>query len=230
MHAPAAFHADRIAWRAVIYLNLVRSVRRPVHLFALSVPLLIPLPIEFWTPSPRTLKMMTMTSPIAQLGQNIAVVRVLKLSITNTTDGHSTLSRSSKNASYECFLHLMTKTNRHVCLLRGLTGATELPHLAVKGQSQRTGVQALSSPSLLVNPPFPFPPYHLCHPPEHRAAVLPNRSTPKSAFTIGLTGRKRFLLEIESKAQKVHIQTRLRGGGTIPQTLFTYSMHVPNQC
>ncbi|KAF8548872.1 guanine nucleotide binding protein, alpha subunit [Imleria badia] len=28
MHAPAAFHADRIAWRAVIYLNLVRSVRR----------------------------------------------------------------------------------------------------------------------------------------------------------------------------------------------------------
>lgn len=31
MHAPAAFHADRIAWRAVIYLNLVRSVRRQVH-------------------------------------------------------------------------------------------------------------------------------------------------------------------------------------------------------
>ncbi|KAF8844134.1 G-alpha-domain-containing protein [Paxillus ammoniavirescens] len=28
MHAPAAFRADRIAWRAVIYLNLVRSVRR----------------------------------------------------------------------------------------------------------------------------------------------------------------------------------------------------------
>ncbi|KAG1848508.1 guanine nucleotide binding protein, alpha subunit [Suillus subalutaceus] len=28
MHAKAAFHADRIAWRAVIYLNLVRSVRR----------------------------------------------------------------------------------------------------------------------------------------------------------------------------------------------------------
>ncbi|KAG1742738.1 guanine nucleotide binding protein, alpha subunit [Suillus paluster] len=28
MHATAAFHADRIAWRAVIYLNLVRSVRR----------------------------------------------------------------------------------------------------------------------------------------------------------------------------------------------------------
>jgi len=28
MHAPAAFHADRIAWRAVIYLNLVRSIRR----------------------------------------------------------------------------------------------------------------------------------------------------------------------------------------------------------
>ena len=30
MHAPAAFHADRLAWRAVIYLNLVRSVRRYV--------------------------------------------------------------------------------------------------------------------------------------------------------------------------------------------------------
>ncbi|KII94317.1 hypothetical protein PLICRDRAFT_675360 [Plicaturopsis crispa FD-325 SS-3] len=28
MHTPAAFHAERIAWRAVIYLNLVRSVRR----------------------------------------------------------------------------------------------------------------------------------------------------------------------------------------------------------
>ncbi|KAG0691761.1 guanine nucleotide binding protein, alpha subunit [Suillus ampliporus] len=28
MHATAAFHADRIAWRAVIYLNLVRSIRR----------------------------------------------------------------------------------------------------------------------------------------------------------------------------------------------------------
>ncbi|KAF7977989.1 hypothetical protein HWV62_1829 [Athelia sp. TMB] len=28
MHSPAAFRADRMAWRAVIYLNLVRSVRR----------------------------------------------------------------------------------------------------------------------------------------------------------------------------------------------------------
>ncbi|TFY80230.1 hypothetical protein EWM64_g3783 [Hericium alpestre] len=28
MHNPAAFHAERIAWRSVIYLNLVRSVRR----------------------------------------------------------------------------------------------------------------------------------------------------------------------------------------------------------
>ncbi|KIM70027.1 hypothetical protein SCLCIDRAFT_101556 [Scleroderma citrinum Foug A] len=28
MHAPAAFRADRLAWRAVIYLNLVRSIRR----------------------------------------------------------------------------------------------------------------------------------------------------------------------------------------------------------
>ncbi|OAX38683.1 G-alpha-domain-containing protein [Rhizopogon vinicolor AM-OR11-026] len=28
VHATAAFHADRIAWRAVIYLNLVRSIRR----------------------------------------------------------------------------------------------------------------------------------------------------------------------------------------------------------
>lgn len=30
LHTPAAFHAERIAWRAVIYLNLVRSVRRYV--------------------------------------------------------------------------------------------------------------------------------------------------------------------------------------------------------
>ncbi|KAJ7916969.1 guanine nucleotide binding protein, alpha subunit [Mycena leptocephala] len=28
LHNPAAFHMERIAWRAVIYLNLVRSVRR----------------------------------------------------------------------------------------------------------------------------------------------------------------------------------------------------------
>ncbi|THH31966.1 hypothetical protein EUX98_g2234 [Antrodiella citrinella] len=28
LHAPAAFHAERIAWRFVIYLNLLRSVRR----------------------------------------------------------------------------------------------------------------------------------------------------------------------------------------------------------
>ncbi|KAJ7204341.1 guanine nucleotide binding protein, alpha subunit [Mycena pura] len=28
LHSPSAFHAERIAWRAVIYLNLVRSVRR----------------------------------------------------------------------------------------------------------------------------------------------------------------------------------------------------------
>ncbi|KAL4070449.1 guanine nucleotide binding protein, alpha subunit [Scleroderma citrinum] len=28
MHAPAAFHSERLAWRAVIYLNLVRSIRR----------------------------------------------------------------------------------------------------------------------------------------------------------------------------------------------------------
>lgn len=28
MHSPSAFHAERIAWRAVIYLNLVRSIRR----------------------------------------------------------------------------------------------------------------------------------------------------------------------------------------------------------
>lgn len=28
LHTPAAFHAERIAWRAVIYLNLIRSIRR----------------------------------------------------------------------------------------------------------------------------------------------------------------------------------------------------------
>jgi len=28
LHSPSAFHAERIAWRTVIYLNLVRSVRR----------------------------------------------------------------------------------------------------------------------------------------------------------------------------------------------------------
>lgn len=38
MHAPASFHADRIAWRAVVYLNLVRSVRRQAFRFDLSSP------------------------------------------------------------------------------------------------------------------------------------------------------------------------------------------------
>lgn len=33
MHSPSAFHAERIAWRAVIYLNLVRSIRRQVFEF-----------------------------------------------------------------------------------------------------------------------------------------------------------------------------------------------------
>ncbi|THU96855.1 G-alpha-domain-containing protein [Dendrothele bispora CBS 962.96] len=28
LHSPSAFHAERIAWRAVIYLNLVKSIRR----------------------------------------------------------------------------------------------------------------------------------------------------------------------------------------------------------
>ena len=28
MHTPAAFNAERVAWRFVIYLNLLRSVRR----------------------------------------------------------------------------------------------------------------------------------------------------------------------------------------------------------
>lgn len=30
LHTPAAFHKERIAWRFVIYLNLVRSIRRCV--------------------------------------------------------------------------------------------------------------------------------------------------------------------------------------------------------
>ncbi|GBE77330.1 Guanine nucleotide-binding protein alpha-4 subunit [Sparassis crispa] len=31
LHTPAAFHAERIAWRFVIYLNLVRSIRRIIE-------------------------------------------------------------------------------------------------------------------------------------------------------------------------------------------------------
>ncbi|KIK02088.1 hypothetical protein K443DRAFT_677862 [Laccaria amethystina LaAM-08-1] len=34
LHTPAAFHAERIAWRAVIYLNLVRSIRRILEALA----------------------------------------------------------------------------------------------------------------------------------------------------------------------------------------------------
>ena len=32
LHTPAAFQAERIAWRIVIYLNLIRSVRRYIPL------------------------------------------------------------------------------------------------------------------------------------------------------------------------------------------------------
>jgi hypothetical protein len=28
LHTPAAFQAERMAWRIVIYLNLIRSIRR----------------------------------------------------------------------------------------------------------------------------------------------------------------------------------------------------------
>ncbi|KAF9492102.1 G-alpha-domain-containing protein [Pleurotus eryngii] len=31
LHSPAAFHAERLAWRAVIYLNLVKSIRRIIE-------------------------------------------------------------------------------------------------------------------------------------------------------------------------------------------------------
>lgn len=32
LHTPAAFQAERVAWRIVIYLNLIRSVRRYIPL------------------------------------------------------------------------------------------------------------------------------------------------------------------------------------------------------
>ena len=39
LHNPAAFNAERIAWRAVIYLNLIRSIRRILNaLLPLSSP------------------------------------------------------------------------------------------------------------------------------------------------------------------------------------------------
>jgi hypothetical protein len=38
LHTPAAFQAERIAWRFVVYLNLIRSVRR-------CVPDMTPTPI-----------------------------------------------------------------------------------------------------------------------------------------------------------------------------------------
>ncbi|EMD31116.1 heterotrimeric G-protein alpha subunit [Gelatoporia subvermispora B] len=34
LHTPAAFHAERVAWRFVIYLNLVRSIRRVLEAIA----------------------------------------------------------------------------------------------------------------------------------------------------------------------------------------------------
>jgi len=37
LHSPSAFHAERIAWRAVIYLNLVRSIRRILDALAPEV-------------------------------------------------------------------------------------------------------------------------------------------------------------------------------------------------
>ncbi|KAH9019103.1 G-protein alpha subunit-domain-containing protein [Lactarius hengduanensis] len=41
LHTPAAFQAERIAWRTVIYLNLVRSVRRSVLLICRALAQLI---------------------------------------------------------------------------------------------------------------------------------------------------------------------------------------------
>ncbi|THH04740.1 hypothetical protein EW145_g5299 [Phellinidium pouzarii] len=38
LHMPSAFHAERIAWRAVIYLNLIRSVRRILDALILPDP------------------------------------------------------------------------------------------------------------------------------------------------------------------------------------------------
>jgi hypothetical protein len=41
LHTPAAFQAERIAWRFVVYLNLIRSVRR-------CVPVVTPTPVRRW--------------------------------------------------------------------------------------------------------------------------------------------------------------------------------------
>lgn len=42
LYCPSAFHSERIAWRAVIYLNLVRSVRRYEHSpFLSDLPLIL---------------------------------------------------------------------------------------------------------------------------------------------------------------------------------------------
>ena len=57
MHTPAAFHAERIAWRTVIYLNLIRSalrfvkVSQPFHLLLVLKSIL-----EFLKLFPFTLK------------------------------------------------------------------------------------------------------------------------------------------------------------------------------
>lgn len=40
LHTPAAFQAERVAWRIVIYLNLIRSVRR-------YIPLVTPTPVHW---------------------------------------------------------------------------------------------------------------------------------------------------------------------------------------
>ena len=41
LHTPAAFQAERIAWRYVIYLNLIRSVRR-------CIPVVTPTLVRRW--------------------------------------------------------------------------------------------------------------------------------------------------------------------------------------
>ncbi len=37
LHSPATFHAERMAWRSVIYMNLVRSIRRYLCLVLRSI-------------------------------------------------------------------------------------------------------------------------------------------------------------------------------------------------
>jgi hypothetical protein len=119
LHTPAAFQAERMAWRFVIYLNLIRSVRRyfcnansstaTTHRF-----------IEFLIPLPQTGKRMSPTQrPLPAMGKDPTRQRrqTRKLTVLLLTSMPNTAWRSPplliwREHSFAVCVKTMMKTRR----------------------------------------------------------------------------------------------------------------------